>query len=71
MSLITSGDAAQSFLMHKMDNTHNDQGLACTPLEGSDTGAPCGDSMPQGGDVLCGGERDIVRNWINQGTLNN
>jgi hypothetical protein len=71
MNVVTAGDASQSFLMHKMDNTQNDQGLACIQLPNADTPAPCGDSMPQGGDLLCGGERDIVRGWINQGALNN
>lgn len=70
MNLVTASDPSQSFLMHKMDDTHRDLGLTCNELV-SGLDHPCGDSMPQGGEILCKGERDLVRNWIQQGAKDN
>jgi hypothetical protein len=71
MNLVTPGDPAQSFLMLKMDGSHNDAGLACTALPGAKSGQPCGDSMPQGTGARCASQREIVRRWIAQGAADN
>ena len=71
MNLITAGDPSQSFLMHKMDDTHNDQNLTCTAQPGAESGDPCGDTMPQGSPLLDACERDLFRRWIAQGAADN
>ncbi|WP_437983990.1 hypothetical protein [Sorangium sp. So ce117] len=60
MARITAGDPANSFLMHKLDDT-----LSCGDLECAPDG--CGDPMPFGGDLLPSAERDAIRRWIQQG----
>lgn len=60
MPRITPGDPANSFLMHKLDDT-----LRCGDLECAADG--CGASMPYGGDPLPSAERDAIRRWIQQG----
>jgi hypothetical protein len=67
MNLVTPGQPEQSFLMLKMDDTHDGAGLACTPLPGAKSGKACGDPMPQGQGLLCAGRRDAVRRWIASG----
>ena len=70
MPLITANDPAQSFLMHKLDNTHNDQSLTCTAQPGAESGQPCGDQMPQDQPMdAC--YRQVVRDWIAQGAQDN
>ena len=70
MNLVTPGDPAQSFLMHKMD------GDQCTLL--SECNVPmsyrpnCGVFMPyQAPTILDTEMRDTVRRWIQQGAANN
>lgn len=65
--LVAPGDAANSFLMHKLDNTHRAQGFVC---QGGGE-HPCGDSMPESGEILCENDRNAVRAWINQGAQDN
>lgn len=70
-SLVVAGNPSGSFLMLKMDGCASAAGLSCTPQPNAKSGDPCGDSMPQGNDVLCADERDTVRRWIAQGANNN
>lgn len=71
VQLIAAGNAASSFLMHKIDDTHRDQGYACT-AQASDLDHPCGDSMPQTAEeLLCSKERETIRRWIEQGAKDN
>lgn len=60
MKLITPGDASQSFLMHKTDNSLECPTLACAP-DG------CGDPMPFNRPAIAAGERNTIRRWIMQG----
>jgi len=66
MNLVTSGDAAQSFLMHKMDG---DQCTLIAQCMVGDSYRPnCGDFMPyQAPALLDVPTRDTVRRWIAQG----
>jgi hypothetical protein len=70
MNLVTAGDPAKSFLMHKMD------GDQCTLI--AECMVPgsyrpnCGVFMPyQAASILDVGERDVVRRWIQQGARGN
>lgn len=65
MSRITAGDAANSFLMHKVDNTLKCGDLACA-ADGS-----CGQSMPLGGASIAAADANKIRSWIQQGAKNN
>lgn len=71
VNIITPGDAEASFLMHKVDNTHKDQGFVCdSPVD--EVSHECGDSMPKTAeDILCPTDRDTIRNWINAGAKDN
>ncbi|AGP33466.1 hypothetical protein [Sorangium cellulosum] len=60
MPRIAAGDPANSFLMHKLDDTLSCGDLECTPDQ-------CGAPMPYTGDTLPAAERDAVRRWIQQG----
>jgi hypothetical protein len=65
MKIVTPGDPAHSFLMHKLDDTLKCTTLECTALK------ECGGFMPQGAnDPLDQSERDLVRRWIAQGAKN-
>jgi hypothetical protein len=72
---IAPQDPAQSFMVHKIADTHEAQGYACTPQDTMVTG--CGDSMPPQGATLCtqnngGQERfNMIVRWILQGAQNN
>ncbi len=71
VQLIAAGSAADSFLMHKVDDTHRGRGYACTPQQ-SGLDHPCGESMPQTAEeLLCGKERETLRRWIDQGAKDN
>jgi hypothetical protein len=59
-----------SFLMRKLDECWTDIEAKCTAPVG-DAPPPCGDSMPQGGELLKADERDLIRRWIFQGAKNN
>ncbi|WP_437600288.1 hypothetical protein [Sorangium sp. So ce590] len=61
MPRIAAGDPANSFLMHKMDDTLSCGDLECAPDR------QCGEPMPYTGDTLAAAERDAVRRWIQQG----
>lgn len=56
MNLITPGNALQSYLMHKLDGTQASVG-------GS------GAQMPRNATPLSQGERDQIRDWIQQGAV--
>ena len=65
MSLVTPGDPARSYLMHKLDG---DQCL----FETSCASPGCQHSMPSDLELLLPvAERDIVRRWIAQGATAN
>ena len=61
MPLITPGDPAQSFLMHKTDGTLECAVLACA-ADGS-----CGQPMPYTKALAPLEERNVIRRWIAQG----
>jgi hypothetical protein len=65
MSRVAAGDAANSFLMHKVDNTLECGDLACA-ADGS-----CGKSMPLGGASIAAADANKIRSWIQQGAKNN
>jgi hypothetical protein len=62
MKIVAPNDPANSFLMHKMDNSLKCESLKC--------GGNCGGSMPLGSPVLAQDQRDTVRRWIAQGAKN-
>jgi len=65
MSRIAAGDAANSFLMHKVDNT-----LKCGDLDCA-ADSSCGLSMPLGGASIAAADANKIRSWIQQGAKNN
>jgi hypothetical protein len=70
MNLVTAGDPAQSFLMHKMD------GDQCTLIANCMVPGSyrpnCGVFMPyQAPSILDVATRDVVRRWIKQGAQGN
>jgi hypothetical protein len=65
MNLVTAGDPARSYLMHKLDGDQCQFELMCAS-------PGCQHSMPNDLAVLIPvTERDIVREWIAQGAPNN
>jgi hypothetical protein len=62
--IVDPGKPESSFLMQKMDGT-----LKCTSIKC--TFNACGTSMPQGVDPLPIATRDVIRDWIKQGALDN
>ena len=63
MQLVQAGDPKNSYVMKKVD------GDIC--LLKDKCIAPCGDTMPQGNDLLEVPERDTLRRWIAQGAAEN
>lgn len=63
MNRVEPGDAANSWLMHKLDGTQGWFTLMCQ-------GAFCGSQMPLGGQPLDPSVRDVIRTWINDGAAN-
>lgn len=61
MKLITPGDASQSFLMHKTDNSLECPTLACAADK------TCGEPMPFNRPAIDAGDRNTIRRWIMQG----
>lgn len=62
MPLVTPGNAARSFLMHKVEGTMD------TLAECRAMGADCGTRMPMvGGAALSAAEIETIRSWINAG----
>ncbi len=62
MKIVAPGDPANSFLMHKVDNSLKCETLKC--------GTNCGGSMPLGTPTLAQEQRDKIRRWIAQGAKN-
>ncbi len=65
MSIVASGDPANSFMMHKVDGTFSCAVLECGPKK------TCGLRMPSTGTELPSPQRDTIRRWIAQGAQNN
>jgi len=65
---VKPSDPQNSFMMMKFDSCFEGVSAGCQPLTGAKTSNPCGDRMPQGGE-LDATERDEVRRWIAQGAL--
>jgi hypothetical protein len=61
LRLVTAGDPAQSWLMHKLDGTMSSQSVC------AGANSPCGTSMPQGVELLPSAERALIRAWIQMG----
>ncbi|MBN95249.1 MAG: hypothetical protein CL928_14460 [Deltaproteobacteria bacterium] len=57
MDRIEPSDATQSYVMHKLDGSHNGEG------------GGSGSQMPLSSDALSQAERDGIRRWINAGAL--
>ena len=70
MNLVTAGDPAHSFLMHKMDG---DQCTLISECMVAGSHRPnCGVFMPyQAPSILDVARRDVVRRWIGQGAQGN
>ena len=64
MNIVEAGNAASSFLMLKMDNALKCAQLTCNF-------SACGDPMPQTSPTLPLTDRNVVRDWINQGAKDN
>jgi hypothetical protein len=70
MNLVTAGDPAQSYLMHKLDDDQCTLAPEC--MKGGSPSTDCGWFMPYRADApLPPPVRDSVRRWIAQGALNN
>ncbi len=63
MNLITPGDAAQSFLLYKIEDRLGCPELACD--------GDCGDSMPPGNQLLPADARRTIAAWIQAGAKAN
>jgi hypothetical protein len=74
MSIVKAGDAANSFIMYKLDATTatpaTDTEVNCKTLACASSGT-CGEAMPLNGDQLSSDDRDTIRRWIAQGAQNN
>jgi hypothetical protein len=76
MNLVTAGDPAHSFLMHKMDNDQCTLASQCAAGTYANVYKNCGAVMPQPvppattSDALPAAQRDTVRAWIMQGARN-
>jgi hypothetical protein len=62
MDRIEPTDPTMSWLMHKLDGTHDDGWFACE-------GGFCGQQMPLGGELPLA-TRDAIRTWITNGAVN-
>ena len=70
MNLVTAGDAANSFLMHKLDDDQCTLIPQC--MVGNSFRPNCGVFMPyQYPNILDVATRDTLRRWIQQGAHNN
>ena len=67
MNFVQPGDLANSYVMHKIDGDN------CTLAAQCKTGnlGTCGDTMPQGSDLLPVEQRDVFRRWVAQGAPDN
>jgi hypothetical protein len=71
---VVAGQPENSFLMFKLDGCLDqikDQCSLAPNQSRSGDGHPCGDLMPQGGEILPEAERNVIRAWIKQGAKNN
>jgi hypothetical protein len=72
MALVAPGDAANSFLMHKMDGDQDTLTQECATSAYSAAYPHCGQMMPPTSAMpLPGATRDTVRAWIEQGAKSN
>jgi hypothetical protein len=66
--LVVPGDPGASFLIQKMDGTHDTRGYDCTPQDPKVTG--CGIPMPYGSSPLCTQDNqsrfNVIVRWIAQ-----
>ena len=70
MNLVTAGDPAKSYLMHKLDDDQCT--LAADCAKGTSPATDCGWRMPYRAPVsLPVPTRDMIRRWIAQGALDN
>jgi len=75
MNIVTAGDPANSYMMHKIDGDMCSIMSMCAPMSTSLPTAvtmPCGVQMPyQVGQPLTGAQSATIWNWIAQGANNN
>ena len=63
---VEAGKPESSFLMHKVDRDLSCKTIGCKP-----NALGCGVVMPNNGAMLPVEQRDTIRDWINQGAMNN
>ncbi len=77
MNIVTAGDPANSFLMHKLDGDLCTLASQCEAADGAifmgttTVTTPCGATMPYLNSLLTTDERDTIRRWIAQGAMDN
>ena len=75
MSIVTSGDPANSFMLWKMSGCQAGADLDCNAEPGALGDEPCGDPMPRGAAHVdaCNGELEflILARWIAEGAADN
>ena len=65
LKYVVANDPANSWLMRKIEGTHT---AACgNTCKGDTKAGPCGESMPNGGELLASGDIEKVRAWIKSG----
>jgi hypothetical protein len=67
LQYVKAGDPENSWLMKKVEGVQACTGVACMKI--ADAPTPCGDSMPQGGDLIPAGDQAKIRDWIKGGAL--
>ena len=70
MNLVTAGDPAHSFLMHKLDYDQCLYAAACNATMNA-VFANCGIGQPYNSGILDLATRDTIRRWIAQGAKDN
>jgi hypothetical protein len=77
MNLVTAGDPANSFLMHKIDGDACTLAAVCNTSTYKAAYPDCGSNMPMPvppattSSLLPVAQRDTIRAWIKQGAQNN
>lgn len=69
MDLVTAGDPAKSYLVHKIIGDQDSLDTACAKSS-TQLNPPCGTSMPFNSGCLPADAIDAIRRWIAQGAKN-
>jgi len=65
LQYVKAMDPENSWLMKKVEGVQACTGVACTKIP--EAPSACGDSMPQGGDLIPAAEQSKIRDWIKGG----